>query len=280
MKKIGFVDFYISEWHANNYPAWIENANKALGTDYKVAYCFAEQFVSPVDGRNTDEWCKDFGVEKCQTLEELCEKSDVILVLSPSNPEKHLGFAEVVLKYGKPTYIDKTFAPNIEDAKQIFAIADKYNTPFFSTSALRYATELEGMANPTEVIVAGGGSTVDEYIVHQLEMLVKKLGLGATTVKAEKVGQEYSFFIGYDDGRAGMLNFGDYPFYCFFRNEDKTFKTTVGSDFFGELIKDIIKFYENAKPSFDGAETLEVIAIRDAVLQAKNNLGEVVKVVK
>ena len=24
MKTIGFVDYYISEWHANNYPVWIK----------------------------------------------------------------------------------------------------------------------------------------------------------------------------------------------------------------------------------------------------------------
>ena len=37
-KKIGFVDYYISEWHANHYPEWIAQANEVLGTDYEVAY--------------------------------------------------------------------------------------------------------------------------------------------------------------------------------------------------------------------------------------------------
>ena len=37
MKKIGFVDYYISEWHANNYPTWIKEACEKLGTEYKVA---------------------------------------------------------------------------------------------------------------------------------------------------------------------------------------------------------------------------------------------------
>ena len=50
MKKIGFVDYYISEWHANNYPAWIKSACEELGADYQVAYAWAEEYVSPVDG--------------------------------------------------------------------------------------------------------------------------------------------------------------------------------------------------------------------------------------
>ena len=63
-KKIGFIDLYISEWHANNYPAWIKKACEEFGYDYSVAYAWAEDYVSPTDGRNTDEWCEAFGVEQ------------------------------------------------------------------------------------------------------------------------------------------------------------------------------------------------------------------------
>ena len=104
MKKIGFVDFYLSEWHANNYPAWIERISAEMGMEYKVSYCWAEIDTSPVDGVTTNEWCEKFGVQKCATIDELCEKSDVIVILSPKNPETHLRYAEAVLKYGKRTY--------------------------------------------------------------------------------------------------------------------------------------------------------------------------------
>ena len=50
MKKIGFIDYYISEWHANNYPSWIKNYCKKVGLDYEVAYAWAEKDVSLVDG--------------------------------------------------------------------------------------------------------------------------------------------------------------------------------------------------------------------------------------
>ena len=49
MKKIGFVDYYISEWHANNYPAWIRQANEKLGTDYAVSYAWAEQGIDTME---------------------------------------------------------------------------------------------------------------------------------------------------------------------------------------------------------------------------------------
>ena len=120
MKKIGFVDYYLSEWHANNYPAWISDQCEELGLDYEVAYAYAELDVSPLDNVTTDEWCKKYGVERCNTINELCEKSDVVVVLAPSNPEKHLEYASAVLPYKKRTYIDKTFAPDYNTALEIF----------------------------------------------------------------------------------------------------------------------------------------------------------------
>ena len=90
MKTIGCVDFYLSEWHADNYPAWIEQANRELGLDYSLKYACAEQYVSPFDGVNTDVWCEKYDVERCDTIAELCEKCDAVIVLAPSNPEKHL----------------------------------------------------------------------------------------------------------------------------------------------------------------------------------------------
>lgn len=38
MKTVGIIDYYINEWHADNYPAWLEEANRELGTDYQVKY--------------------------------------------------------------------------------------------------------------------------------------------------------------------------------------------------------------------------------------------------
>jgi anthranilate/para-aminobenzoate synthase component II len=122
MKKVGFVNYYMSEFHGNNYPNWIAAANEKLGTDYKPAYGWAEEFVSPVDGTNTDQWCERNGIEKCETIKELCEKSGVIMILAPSHPGTHLGYAKEVLPFGKPTYIDKTFAPDTATAEEILAL--------------------------------------------------------------------------------------------------------------------------------------------------------------
>lgn len=283
MKSIGFIDLYISEWHANNYPAWIKEANEELGYDYEVKYAWAKEYVSPVDNKNTDEWCRGMGVTRCQSIEELCEKSDVILILSPSNPENHLEFAEIALSYGKSTYIDKPFADTTENAIKIFELAKKFSTKFFSSSALRYATEISDCEDCIAITTLGGGGSVEEYIIHQAEMIVKTLGVGATEIKAQKITDgQYTFTVKYDDARRAGMHFakGATPFAVILDKGDglNTTYQLVESDFFKGLIKDILKFYQDGNVSFDVLETLEVNKIQVASIKAKSNTDEWIKI--
>jgi hypothetical protein len=271
MKKIGFVDYFISEWHANNYPAWMERVCAEKGLDYKVAYAWAELETSPLDGISTAEWCEKFGAEKCATIDELCQKSDVIVILAPSNPETHLRYAEAVLKYGKRTYIDKTFAPDAETAEKIFAIAEKYNTPFFSTSALRYATELDAVNAPDSILVTGGGSNLPEYFIHLGEMVVKKMG-AIKTVKVTKNGTQHIIQAKSANGGDATMIYGSaMPYNVYMTKDGKETWKSVKSPFFDGLIADMISFFETGKTSFDTSETLAVAKLRDAVLSAVEN---------
>lgn len=42
MKNIGFIDFFLDEWHANNYPQWIRENLASLGRDCNLTYAWAE----------------------------------------------------------------------------------------------------------------------------------------------------------------------------------------------------------------------------------------------
>ena len=278
MKKIGFVDYFISEWHANNYPAWIERICAEMGADYKVAYAWAELDTSPVDGISTVEWCEKFGAERCATIDELCEKSDVIVILSPSNPETHLRYAEAVLKYGKRTSIDKTFAPDAKTAKEIFALGERYNTPFFSTSALRYATELDSVDEPDSLLVTGGGSNLPEYFIHLGEMVVGKMG-AIKSVKATQNGSQWIIQAKTESGKDATMIWGAaMPYGAYMTKEGKEVWKSIKSPFFDGLIADMLNFFETGTPSFAPSQTLDVIALRDAALTATDNPGEEIKV--
>ncbi len=281
MKRIGFIDYYISEWHANNYPIWIKEICKANGEDFTVAYAWAEKDVSPFDGRTTDEWCAEYGVERCCSIAELCEKSDYILILAPSDPEKHLIYAREALKYGKRTYIDKTFAPNYAQAKEMFDISKKNNAAFFTSSALRYADELKNMS-AVAVMTTGGGGNFAEYIIHQIEMAVKLLGDGDKAVKVERCGGGYiSELLFEGDKKAELIYGGAYPFtvHLYKENGDAVY-LPISSDFFKSLLADILNFYKTGERSFDECETLSVMRIREALIRGTERPGEWIETVK
>jgi len=270
MKKIGFIDYYISEWHANNYPAWMQEKCEELGVEYKVAYAWAELDVSPRDNVTTDEWCAKFGVEKCASIEEVCQKSDVVLILCPSDPQKHLEYAKVVLPFKKRTYIDKTFAPDYETACKIFEVAEQHGTPFFSTSALRFAEELAKVEKPETMITTGGGRDIGEYIVHQCEMVVKKMGKDIKKVIANVQGTQTFIDVHFDSGKQATMIFGSAMPFNMYMSDGKGAEawSGVSSPFFKNLIADILRFYETGDVSFDVQETKAVIKLVEMATKA------------
>ncbi len=267
MKTIGFVDYFLSEWHANNYPNWISE----LTDEFCVKYAWAEEYVSPYDGVNTDDWCEKYGAEKCESIAELCEKSDYIIVLSPDNPEKHLGYAREVFKCGKTVYMDKTFAPNAREAAEIFSLAKQYGVKFFSTSALRYADELEKVEGTKNLITTGAGGSLETYVIHQIEMAVKTIKAEPMAVKAERQGEQKMWTIAFSDGSrwTGIYS----PFLPFSVCGDNGY-STVTSKFFPKLMADIINFFKTGETSFDIDETLKAMRIRDGILNACSMPGD------
>ena len=281
MKKIGIIDYFIDEWHSNTYLGLFEKANKELGLDYQVTYGYAE--IDKEGRLTTDEWCKKNNIIRCESIEELCEKSDNILILAPANPETHLKYAKIALQYGKTTYIDKTFAPDLETAKEIFAIAEKYNTKIFTSSALRYAEEIADFSNIKSVTVAGSGGSLEEYVIHQIEMVVKMTqGEKAKAVRVFNRQKQATVIIEFAD-KTATLNYSRSGCgfsvdvdagndYCDYRPIAK------GTEFYN-LISSILTFFATNKEPFAKEETLSVLAIRDAILKgAKGVAGERVAV--
>ncbi len=277
LKHIGFIDYYLSEWHANNYPAWIKKAARDMGLNYKVSYAWGEKDVSPVDGVDSAAWCAEIGAVKCASLEEVCEKSDVLLILAPSNPETHLGYAKRALPFGKITYIDKTFAPDEATAREIFALSDRFSAPVFSSSALGFASELEGLEGSEAVLTAGGGASLDEYIIHQAEMTAKLIEEEPEKILCERQGTgQRIFHIRFSSGKSACMVYdSSLKFFVCAEAPDGTSRSSpIVSDKFGLLIRDILRFYETGIPSFDRSRTLRVMRLRDAAIAADRRKGE------
>src|SRR5687768_4830528 len=151
--RIGFVDDKLENFHANIFLKAYRDALKDRGAT--VAGCYG------LDIDNGKAWAEHNDVPWFASPAAMNEQVDAFMILAPSNPELHLKLAEMVLPLGKPTYIDKTFAPDLATAKRIFALADQHKTPVQTTSALRYTNVQEHVreakADVKHMITWGGG---------------------------------------------------------------------------------------------------------------------------
>lgn len=269
--KLGFIDYFIDEWHANNYPQWIKEAS---GGEVEVAYAWA-MIDSPIGGLTTAEWCEKFGVEQCATMEELIEKSDGLVVLSPNNCEFHEELCQLPLRSGKPCYVDKTFAPDRETAERIFAIAEESGTPCWSTSALRYAAEYKDAGKDLLAANFWGPNDYEIYSIHQLEPLMMLMGVPAKRVMATSAEGWYQLTVEFTDGRVGSISGYVYgsPFICNLHCKGESRMIEVKSDFFHDFIVALTNFYRTGTVPVPHKDTVEIMAVRTAGQKALETPG-------
>ena len=187
-----------------------------------------------------------------------------------------LDLFKTVFKYKKNTYVDKTFAPDAATAKAIFDEAEKHGPKFFSSSALRYSKALEGLKDLKSVTTFGGGSNFPEYAVHQAEMIIATLKCEPVAVRVEKQGKQYITSVKLEgDKEATMIYSPSLSFAIAAEtNDGKTSYAPAGQGFFLDLILDIVNFFETGKVSFNTAETLTVMKLREAAVSGMEKLGE------
>ncbi|MFC6332763.1 Gfo/Idh/MocA family oxidoreductase [Paenibacillus septentrionalis] len=285
MKKIGFIDYYLDEWHANNYPAWIRERSKQLGLDWDVAYAWAE--IDKPDGMTTDQWCEAQGVQRVSTIEQLIELSDAIIILSPDHPEHHERLAHLALQSGKPVYMDKTFAPDLATAERMFSHAEAGSTPLFSTSALRYALEIQEHAaklnsDAIDYLAVSGPGRYSNYAVHQFEMIVTLMGTGAERLKSLSTEHGRQLIVEFSGGRqASYLQLKSAPFQAIIQLKDGEGSFIAQcTDMFMQLMDTILRFFEDGKPPVQPAETLAVMALIEAGQTALEHRDEWIEVAK
>ena len=270
--RIGFIDYYIDEWHANNYPRMIAEASEGQDTVIGV-YALIDQYMNR---RTTDEWCSQMGIPHYDDIGSLVNNSDALIVLSPDNPEKHEELSRIPLISGKPVYIDKTFAPDGDTAKRIFELAEKYGTPCCSTSALRYATEYTGI-NPEKVqaVTTWGPQDYPRYSIHQLEPIMMFIKSRARRVMANCCDGYTNIVIEFADGRCASLTtiLHGSPFMTNVVSAVGNQALTIKSDFFMEFIKHLIEFLHTGRTEITHDETIRIIETRSAGLKAIENPG-------
>lgn len=260
MKKIGFIDYYLDEWHANNYPDMIKNA-----TNGEMIVTHAYGKIDAPKGRTNQDWCREMGITHCQTIEQVVEECDYLIVLSPDNPEMHEELCQIPLRSGKPTYVDKTFAPTKEIAIRLFDLAEKFNTPMYSSSALRFSKEImELEAGEVDFITSVGPGRIENYLIHQVEPMVALMDCSATSLMFTGTERTACILINFEGDKQGTISMlvDGCEFSSFIRYKSgKTVVVPAASEYFERFISNMVDFFRSGRPNVAREQTIEIINI-------------------
>ena len=263
-KKIGFIDYYLDEWHALNYPQFIKEATDG---EFEVAYAYAE--MDKPGGMTTDQWCEKYGVQRLDSIDEVVEKSDCLIVLSPDNPERHWDLCQKPLRSGKRVYVDKTFALEKSTAEALVKLAEENNTPFFSTSALRFADELKDIDREGICFInSRGPGNFDTYSIHQIEPIVVLMGSKAKRIMSVGNGKYESMVIEFEGNRSIVMSqygWTGVDFSMLVNYEDgKTVTVPAMTNTFPNFIKAMCDFFKTGEIKAAHDETVAIMGIIEA----------------
>lgn len=203
MKRVGFYDYDLNNFHSNVYLNAFRNELKHRG--------FTVAGGTGIRQKSSRAWAEENGVPYFSTVEALNEVVDYYIILAPRNPERHLTMCQKVFPFGKATYVDKTFAPNLQTAKRIFALADKHRVPMQTTSALRYTSAHDyvqevGRNKVKHMIAWGGGRSFDEYAIHPTEMVISCMGTNVKRLMRRGSGNHAQILLDFTGNRTAIIN--------------------------------------------------------------------------
>ena len=143
--------------------------------------------------QNFTDQLRQRGIEIVQTIPELLEKVDVVLLESVDG-RIHWEEAKQVIAAKKRLFIDKPVAGSLADAIKIFEFAKAHDVPVWSASSIRYAKTFQSLKNNDAVGDIIGCSTWGPckyqpgtpdmffYGVHGIEGLFAIMGTGCESV--------------------------------------------------------------------------------------------------
>lgn len=235
---------------------------------------------------------KELGVEVILSIDSLLEKVDFV-ILTSNDGHVHLEQALMVMRAGKPIFIDKPLAGTWHDSLAIVEAAEKYAIPIFSSSSLRF---IETIANIDDYDLGDilGVHTFSPaqlepnlpellwYGIHGIEMLFAILGEDCRYVQ-RTFTSDFDLVLGeWDNGkigtfrgfRKGVSGFGGVVHGS---KENMELGRFSGYD---NLASAILRFFKTGDPPVTLKETLKIIAFTIAADESKLRNGSKVNLPK
>jgi predicted dehydrogenase len=264
-KRIGFVDDDLDNYHARVYLEALRGPLKERG--------FVVAGATALQHEKSRAWAMKNGVEYYDSVAALDKAVDVYAVLAPSTPATHEELCGLVLPFGKTTFVDKTFAPDVAAGARIFALADRHKVAVQSSSALRYtavqkAVAAAGRDAVRHVIAWGPGRSYDEYAVHPVEMAVSLLGPEVQALFRRGKEPESQLLIDFSGGRTAVVNVYNRrqtPYAASVTTPKETRYTEVDTKpLFVDAAAAMLDFFAAGREQVDRRETMAVLRILEA----------------
>lgn len=286
--KLGIIGLDTS--HSTAFTKLINGAQEEWAGGFKVvaAYPYGSQTIKSSYERipkYTDE-VKTYGVEIVGSIAELLDKVDCVL-LETNDGRLHLEQAMEVFKSGKICFIDKPVGATLGDAIAIYHMAEKYNIPIFSSSALRFSKKNAQIraGECGEVLGADCYSTHKNepthpdygfYGIHGVESLYTVMGTGCETVSCMYSDKGDVVTGRWNDGRIGTFRAvvkGPYGYGGTVMTSKKKFTPAGGYEGYKCLLEEVLKFFRTGVAPVSKDETIEIFTFMKAANMSKAKGG-------
>ena len=234
------------------------------------------------------EEVKKHGVEITSSIAELLDKVDCVM-LETNDGRIHLEQAMEVFKSGKICYIDKPIGATLGQAIAIYEMAEKYNVPIFSSSALRYSPQNQKLRNGEFGKILGADCYSPHkvepthpdfgfYGIHGVETLYTLMGTGCESVNRMS-SQDADVVVGRGtDGRRGTYR-GIKEGPAIYGGTAYTPKGSIaagGYEGYKVLLDQILTFFKTGVAPISKEETIEIFTFMKASNMSKEQNGKIV----
>jgi hypothetical protein len=242
-----------------------------------------------VDGY-TRELEEKFSVQIVESIEELCQRVDAVMLESVDG-RPHLDQARPVIQARKPLFIDKPMAGSLADVVEIFRLAARQQVPVFSSSSYRFYESLQKVkqtdVGAVRAVISYGPAHLEAhhpdlfwYGVHPTEALFAILGAGCeSVVRTTSVDTDVVSGV-WSGGRVGTLmglRGGPTPHRVIVFGSEAVAQQE-GSGDYAPLVREIIRFFRTGVAPVSPRETLELFGFMEAADESKRLGGKPVRI--
>lgn len=269
-----------------DHPEWrikVVAAYKGGSPDLPVSADRVEKFAATIQ--------KEYGVELVDSIDALLARADVVLLESVDG-RPHLAQATPVLRARKPVFIDKPLAASLEDARRIVALARETGTPLFTSSSVRFHSDIPAMRDMKwigkvtrvqanyQLNIVPFHPDLFYYGIHGVEALYAVMGTGCDRLTRKVTAESDVTTCVWKDGRVGVYN-------ALLKADPKVPVLTLtgtggtantgGPDNYDGIVAAIAEFFHTGRSPVPLDETLEVFEFMTAAQVSKERGGAEVR---